>query len=96
MPPSRTTSSSPAPSSDRLVVPLQSVTLNGKDPRVEMDGVAELVIKGEREILPGVSWTENRSGVYPMTQIMTILCGNHTLVSCVCWDESIILLLPRC
>ncbi|KAL8418795.1 hypothetical protein RB594_002124 [Gaeumannomyces avenae] len=79
MPPSRTTSSSPAPPADRLVVPLQSVILNGKDPRAEMDGVAELVIKGEREIIPGVSWTENRSGVYPTTQVMTILCGNHTL-----------------
>ncbi|KAL8392336.1 hypothetical protein RB595_002506 [Gaeumannomyces hyphopodioides] len=79
MPPRRTTSSSPAPSADRLVVPLQSVVLNGKDPRAEMDGVAELVIKGERQIIPGVSWTENRSGVYPTTQVMTILCGNHTL-----------------
>ncbi|KLU86637.1 hypothetical protein MAPG_05649 [Magnaporthiopsis poae ATCC 64411] len=79
MPPSRTMSSSPAPSADRLVVPLRSVALNGKDPRAEMDGVVELVIKGEREILPGVSWTENRSGIYQTTQIMTILCGNHTL-----------------
>lgn len=79
MQPPRTTSSSPAPSADRLVVPLRSVVLNGKDPRAEMDGVAELVIKGEREIIPGVSWTENRSGIYPTTQVMTILCGNHTL-----------------
>lgn len=60
-----------------VVVPLQKVLYNSEDPTLELDGLIELVIKDERQLQPGVSWT---AGSFATEQTLTVLCGNHIIV----------------
>lgn len=77
MPTRRSTSTTPAAAKPSVVVPLQKVLYNSEDPTLELDGLIELVIKDERQLQPGVSWT---AGSFATEQILTVLCGNHIIV----------------
>lgn len=61
-----------------VVVSLQKVLYNGQDPTLELDGLIELVIKDERKLQSGVSWT---AGSFTTEQTLSVLCGNYIIES---------------
>ncbi|TLD25032.1 hypothetical protein PspLS_06122 [Pyricularia sp. CBS 133598] len=76
MPTRRNTPTGPTAAKPSVVVPLQKVLYNSEDPTLELDGLVELVIKDERQLQPGVSWT---AGSFATEQTLTVLCGNHII-----------------
>ncbi|TLS25871.1 hypothetical protein PpBr36_07086 [Pyricularia pennisetigena] len=76
MPTRRSTPMASTTARPSVVVPLQKVLYNSEDPTLELDGLIELVIKDERQLQPGVSWT---TGSFATEKTLTVLCGNHII-----------------